>query len=123
MSEPMKTAFVAAELRLKIVRQEIINFVDSGGGNDHEIRLRQGDLTRWFDTLECVSGLIRSAERYATVTSTRANSHDALVEVVEEFVGMFGSSCPPGSIGDEVLQKAKTVLSTVTSHNRSEEKS
>lgn len=71
MSEPMKTAFAAAEVRLKAVRQEIINLVDSGAKDDHTIYLRQGDLTKWFDTLECVSGLLRSAERYAMPPANR----------------------------------------------------
>lgn len=64
MGETMKNAFAASEVRLKAVRQELLNFMDAGAGKREPVKkIVQGDLERWFDTLECVSGLIRSVEQ------------------------------------------------------------
>lgn len=61
MSTPINDAFAAAEVRLKTIRQEIIDLTDAGADAEYIIRVKQGSLERWFDQLECVSGLLRSA--------------------------------------------------------------
>ena len=63
MNEEMKNALTASEVRLKVVRQELVDFMYEGVGKSEFVKkITQGDLERWFDILECVSGLIRSSE-------------------------------------------------------------
>ena len=69
LAEELATALKAAEIRLHDVRAEIVDLIDSGASNDHPIRLRQGDITKWFDTLECVSGILGSVRRSPNETA------------------------------------------------------
>jgi len=67
MSDPVNDALTAAEVRLKVVRQGLLDFMDAGAGKREPVRkITQGDLERWFDNLECVSGLCRSALSYVS---------------------------------------------------------
>lgn len=49
------------EAELKAVRQQIIDFVDSGAQDSEPIEVTNGDLCRWFDRLEIVSAHLRNA--------------------------------------------------------------
>ncbi len=75
MNEPLQDALNAAEIRLKSVRQQIIGLTDAGATDDHVITIRQGDLILWFDRLDLVSSLLRSAERHALPRPDISHNH------------------------------------------------
>jgi len=98
------------EQELKAVRQQIVNFVDSGRTNDHPIIVTNGDLCRWFDRLEVVSGYL------AAFGDTQKRALERCISELEESLENEGRLASFSS----AIKQGRAALTAVTSHNSRE---